>query len=228
MFNILIVDDEINIQQLFKIRLVNVGYHVLTASDGEEALDIFYNQQIDMLIVDVMMPNMNGMELVNTIRNEGYNTPVIMVTAKGKLEDKKEGFLVGIDDYMVKPVEFDELLFRMNALFRRAKIVNERKITIGNTILDYDTLSILDKKKNLRITLTKKEFQILFKLLSYPERSFTKGQLFDEFWGLDNDSDDDVVKVYVSKIRDRIKDFDEIEIDTIRGIGYRGIRNEKK
>lgn len=228
MFNILIVDDEINIQQLFKIRLVNAGYHVLTASDGEEALDIFYNQQIDMLIVDVMMPNMNGMELVNTIRNEGYNTPVIMVTAKGKLEDKKEGFLVGIDDYMVKPVEFDELLFRMNALFRRAKIVNERKITIGNTILDYDTLSILDKKKNLRITLTKKEFQILFKLLSYPERSFTKGQLFDEFWGLDNDSDDDVVKVYVSKIRDRIKDFDEIEIDTIRGIGYRGIRNEKK
>lgn len=228
MLKILIVDDEINIRNLFKIRLENEGYEVYTAKDGLEALDVVYDNIIDMCIVDVMMPNLDGNSFVKKIRSENFNMPIIMVTAKGELDDKIEAFDSGIDDYMTKPIEFDELLLRMKALFRRAKIVTDKKIVIGDTILEYDTLTITNNKLNLNVTLTKKEFSILYKLLSYPERTFTKGQLFDEFWGLDNYGDVDAVKVYISKIRSIIEPFPEIDIATIRGIGYRGIKKDEK
>lgn len=228
MLKILIVDDEINIRNLFKIRLENEGYEVYTAKDGLEALDVVYDNIIDMCIVDVMMPNLDGNSFVKKIRSENFNMPIVMVTAKGELDDKIEAFDSGIDDYMTKPIEFDELLLRMKALFRRAKIVTDKKIVIGDTVLEYDTLTIINNKLNLNVTLTKKEFSILYKLLSYPERTFTKGQLFDEFWGLDNYGDVDAVKVYISKIRSIIEPFPEIDIATIRGIGYRGIKKDEK
>lgn len=228
MLKILIVDDEINIRNLFKIRLENEGYEVYTAKDGLEALDVVYDNIIDMCIVDVMMPNLDGNSFVKKIRSENFNMPIIMVTAKGELDDKIEAFDSGIDDYMTKPIEFDELLLRMKALFRRAKIVTDKKIVIGDTVLEYDALTITNNKLNLNVTLTKKEFSILYKLLSYPERTFTKGQLFDEFWGLDNYGDVEAVKVYISKIRSIIEPFPEIDIATIRGIGYRGIKKDEK
>lgn len=227
MRKILVVDDEENIRNLFRLRLEEANYDVLTARSGREALDAVYRNVIDLCIVDVMMAGMDGFAFVDQIRREGFRMPVIMVTAKDGLQAKKTGFLVGVDDYMVKPVEFDELLLRMQALFRRAHIVSEKRIEAGATVLDLETLTIRNDAIQKRISLPKRDFYILYKLLSYPERTFTKGQLFDEFWGPENPVDMDAVKVYVSKIRNAIAPFPEIDIETIRGIGYRGVRHEK-
>jgi DNA-binding response OmpR family regulator len=227
MFKLLVLDDEENIRNLFKLRLEAEGYEVFVAKNGKDGLDYVYKDVFDLCIVDAMMPEIDGFEFVKTIRNDGFNMPVIMVTAKNELSDKKAGFSVGVDDYMTKPIEFDELLMRINALFRRAKIVTEKRITIGGTVLQFDTLTVKNDELGLSTTLSKKEFMLLYKLLSYPEKTFTKGQLFDEFWGIDNLGDTDAVKVYISKIRTLIEPYPEIDIATIRGIGYRGIRNEK-
>lgn len=226
MFKVLVADDEVNIRNLIKLKLSGEGYDVVCASDGNEALSRLYSECFDICIVDVMMPVMDGFSLVKQMRSENINTPVIMVTAKGNTEDKIEGFRSGIDDYMVKPVDFEELSLRIKALLRRYRIATERKITVGGTVLTYDTLTVSNEKLNLTVTLQKKEFLILYKLFSYPEKTFSKGQLYDEFWGLDNFGDVDAVKVYVSKIRSAIEPFPEIDIATVRGIGYRGIKNE--
>ncbi len=226
MFKVLVADDEVNIRNLIKLKLSGEGYDVVCASDGNEALSRLYSECFDICIVDVMMPVMDGFSLVKQMRGANINTPVIMVTAKGNAEDKIEGFRSGIDDYMVKPVDFEELSLRIKALLRRYRIATERKITVGGTVLTYDTLTVSNEKLNLTVTLQKKEFLILYKLFSYPEKTFSKGQLYDEFWGLDNFGDVDAVKVYVSKIRSAIEPFPEIDIATVRGIGYRGIKNE--
>ena len=226
MFKVLVADDEVNIRNLIKLKLSGEGYDVVCASDGNEALSRLYSKCFDICIVDVMMPVMDGFSLVKQMRSENINTPVIMVTAKGNTEDKIEGFRSGIDDYMVKPVDFEELSLRIKALLRRYRIATERKITVGGTVLTYDTLTVSNEKLNLTVTLQKKEFLILYKLFSYPEKTFSKGQLYDEFWGLDNFGVVDAVKVYVSKIRSAIEPFPEIDIATVRGIGYRGIKNE--
>lgn len=225
MLNILIAEDDNNIRRLMEIRLKQNGFNPISACDGEEALKLFEENKIDFLIVDVMMPKKGGIELIKDIRDGGSQIPAIIVSAKGSLVDKTKGFLVGIDDYMVKPVEFDELLLRIRALLRRAKIVSEQKIIVGNVTLDNNTLSISDNEKS--ISLTKREFSILFKLLSYPEKAFTKGELFEEFWGINSQSDEDVIKVFVNKIRTKIKDFPQIDISTIRGVGYKGVKNEE-
>lgn len=227
MFKILVADDERNIRNLFKLRLEEEGYEVLTAENGNKALQIVYANVIDLCIVDVMMAEMDGFAFVEQIRKDGFSMPIIMVTAKNELQSKKTGFLVGTDDYMVKPVEFDELLLRMKALFRRAKIVTEKKIEVGDTVLTLDTLTVRNDVLGLKAVLPKRDFFLLYKLLSYPERTFTKSQLFDEFWGPENLGDMDAVKVYISKIRSTIAPFPEIDIETVRGIGYRGVRNEK-
>lgn len=226
MFKVLVADDEVNIRNLIKLKLSGEGYDVVCASDGNEALSRLYSECFDICIVDVMMPVMDGFSLVKQMRGANINTPVIMVTAKGNAEDKIEGFRSGIDDYMVKPVDFEELSLRIKALLRRYRIATERKITVGGTVLTYDTLTVSNEKLNLTVTLQKKEFLILYKLFSYPEKTFSKGQLYDEFWGLDNFGDVDAVKVYVSKIRSAIEPFPEIDIATVRGIGYRGVKNE--
>lgn len=226
MVNILLCEDEFNILQLFKIRLTKIGYNVLTAMDGEEALNCFYKNHIDLIIMDVMLPKLDGFSVVKEIRSVDKEIPIIMVTAKGEMIDKKEGFASGADDYMVKPIIFDELVLRIEALLRRYRINADMKITIGQTVLDAYSLTVANEEKKMKIQLTKKEFGILFKLLSFPERSFTKEQLFDEFWGYDSSSDLDSVKVCISKIRSQIANFENIDIETIRGIGYRGVRCE--
>ena len=225
MFNVLVAEDEKNIRNLIGIKLKNAGYNVIFAKDGQEALNAVYENHVDIMIVDVMMPIMSGYELVKNLRQDKIKTPVIMCTAKGTIDDKAEGYNIGVDDYMVKPIDFDELLMRIKAVLRRAQTVSERKLTVGSVTLDYDTLSITSGDE--KVTLTKKEFSILYKLLSYPEKSFSKSQLFEEFWAFDSDTEEDSVKVYVNKIRNKISQFSEIDVETVRGVGYRGVRHGK-
>ena len=223
MVNILIAEDEENLLNLYKIRLDKKGYNVILANNGKQAIDLIYKGGIDLAILDVMLPIYSGFEVLETIRRLELDIPVLMATSMGQLNDKKEGFSLGADDYLVKPFDFDELLMRIEAITRRYKINTESKIVIGDTTLDAGTLEVYNKTE--KVTLSKKEFQILFKLLSYPEKTFTKEQIFDEFFGIDSNADYDSVKVYISKIRKQIAVFDNIDIDNIRGIGYRGIRN---
>lgn len=223
---ILAVDDEEHILKLYNAILTGAGYEVVTAHDGEEALNIYYQGKIDLIICDEMMPNVTGNQLIKEIRYENKNIPIIMVTAKSSIDDKGISYDLDVDDYMVKPINKEELLMRISALFRRAKIFTEKKIIIGDVVLDSNTHSVVNEKKNLCVNLTKKEFDILFKLFSYPEKAFTKWQLFNEFWGIDSDTDESVVKVFILKIRKKIEVFPEIEIQTLMGIGYRGIKNE--
>lgn len=224
MVNILIAEDEENLLNLYKIRLDKRGYNVILANNGKQAIDIIYKGGVDLAILDVMLPIYSGFEVLETIRRLQLDIPVIMATSMGQLNDKKEGFSLGADDYLVKPFDFDELLMRIEAVVRRYKINAESKIIVGDTTLDAETLEVFNKDN--KVTLSKKEFQILFKLLSYPEKTFTKEQIFDEFFGIDSNADYDSVKVYISKIRKQIAIFDNIDIDNIRGVGYRGIRNE--
>ena len=223
MVNILIAEDEENLLNLYKIRLDKKGYNVILANNGKQAIDLIYKGGIDLAILDVMLPVYSGFEVLETIRRLELDIPVLMATSMGQLNDKKEGFSLGADDYLVKPFDFDELLMRIEAIIRRYKINTESKIVIGDTTLDAETLEVYNKTE--KVTLSKKEFQILFKLLSYPEKTFTKEQIFDEFFGIDSNADYDSVKVYISKIRKQIAVFENIDIDNIRGIGYRGIRN---
>lgn len=226
MFNVLIVEDDKNIRKLMEIKLKAEGYNTTTACDGLDALDKVGKSHYDILIVDAMMPNMNGYEFLTEIKNLGINTPSIMVTAKGDIEDKSKGFTVGVDDYMVKPIDFKELSFRIKAVLRRAKIVSERKIQIGDTLLDYDTLTVSNSQNS--ITLTKKEFGILYKLMSFPEQSFSKRKLFEEFWDFDSETEEDTLKVHINKIRNKISVFKNIDIETVRGIGYRGVKRDNE
>ncbi len=225
MFNVLIAEDEKNIRNLIGIKLKNAGYNVILTANGEDALNAVYENHVDIMVVDVMMPILNGYELVRALRNDGKKIPVIMCTAKGSINDKAEGYDAGVDDYMVKPIDFDELLMRVKAVLRRAETVSERKLIIGSTVLDYDTLTVYDGVN--KVLFTKKEFGILYKLLSYPEKSFSKSQLFEEFWSFDSDTEEDSVKVYINKIRNKINVFAEIDVVTVRGVGYRGVRCEK-
>lgn len=225
MFNVLVVEDDRNIRNLIEIKLRSLGYNVVTAENGKDALEKLSSNHLDIMLVDAMMPIMDGYTFVKTVREEGDNIPAIMVTAKGSMADKSQGFDVGVDDYMVKPIEFDELSLRIKAVLRRAKIVSDRKITVGETVLDYDTLTVSNGVE--KVVLTKTEFGIIYKLLSYPERSFSKSMLFEEFWAWDSETEEDIVKVYINRIRNKIAPFKEIDVETIRGIGYRGIRNER-
>ena len=224
---ILIADDDKNILTLLTTVLHSNGFKILAAQDGAEAFDLYLDNHIDMLISDEMMPNLSGNELVKEIRKDDPALPIIMVTAKDATSDKGESFNCGVDDYMVKPINCDELLMRVHALFRRAKINIDKKITVGNTVLDSNNHTITNQSKCLTITLTKTEFDILYKLLLYPEKVFSKWQLLHEFWGIDSEVDDGIVKVFISKIRKQIESFPEIAIKTVMGIGYQGVRNEE-
>lgn len=224
MFTVLIVEDDKNLRRLMDIKLSNEGYKTITAENGKVALEVFSTQHVDISLVDAMMPIMNGYEFVKSVRESGSLMPIIMITAKGTIDDKEQGFMSGVDDYMVKPIDFAEMLMRIKAVLRRAKIVSERKIYIGETVLDYESLTVSDEKN--KVSLTKKEFSILYKLLSYPERSFSKTALFEEFWSWDSDTEEDVVKVFINKIRNKIDVFSNIDIETVRGIGYRGVKYE--
>ena len=224
---ILVVDDEINIVKLIKTILEKEGYEVVTALDGERALDIYYDGHVDMIICDEMMPRVNGNEMIREIRSENKNIPIDMVTAKGSIEDKALSFDLGVDDYLVKPIDTQELIIRVKAIFRRLKIVTDKKIQVKDVLIDSTTNTVSNVVTHESVSLTKTEFDILYKLLSYPEKSFTKYQLFNEFWGVNSDTDESIIKVFILKIRKKIEPFPEIGIQTIMGIGYRGIRNDK-
>lgn len=219
MFHILVVDDNDSIRKLMTTYLVRDGYHVFTASDGLEALDVLDKEQIDLMIADVMMPNMDGYTLTNELRTSKYNFPILMVTAKDSFEDKKKGFSVGTDDYMVKPIDFDEMLLRVAALLRRAKISNEHKIVVGDVTLDHDTLTVTTKSET--VLLPKKEFYLLFQLLSYPQKIFTRQDLMSEIWGFDNETDERTVDVHIKRLREKFDSLEEFKIVTVRGLGYK-------
>jgi len=224
MFRILVVEDDPNIRKLIEAVLLDEGYTPILAKDGQEALDLIDQQHIDLMITDIMMPGMDGYTLTEQLRDAGYDFPILMVTARETIKDKRKGFIVGTDDYMVKPVDEEELILRVKALLRRAKIVNERKITVGQATLNYDSLTI--SRGSERVTLPQKEFMLLYKLLSYPDIIFTRMQLMDEIWGMDTESAEHTVSVHIGRLRERFYDWPEFSIETVRGLGYKAVKND--
>lgn len=221
MFRILVVEDDNGIRMLMEDALADAGYEPVLACNGLEALEVLEAKHIDLIILDIMMPKMDGYELLRQIRESGMDMPVLMVTAKQTLSDKKKGFLLGADDYMVKPFE-EEMLLRVAALLRRAKILTERKLTVGSTELIYDSLTVISN--GTAQTLPKKEFLLLYKLLSFNNKTFTRRQLMDEIWDLDTESDEHTVNVHINKLRDRFRDNHDFEIVTVRGLGYKAVK----
>ena len=221
MFNILVIEDNKNMRKLICATLKQNGYSTFEAEDGEVGLDVLDTTHIDLIICDIMMPNMDGYEFTETLRDGHCETPIIIVTAKEQLEDKKKGFSIGADDYMVKPIDFEELILRIGAILRRSKIVIDHKITIGNTVLDYNSLSVTSNGECN--TLPKKEFYLLFKLVSSPDTIFTRRQLLDEIWGMESMADERTVDVHIKRIRERYRDSNDFEIVTVRGLGYKAV-----
>jgi len=224
MFNILVVEDDFNIRKLMEAVLLDERYTPFLAANAQDALDILDRQHIDLMITDIMMPGMDGYSLTEQLREAGYDFPILMVTAKGTIKDKRKGFIVGTDDYMVKPVDEEELILRVKALLRRAKIVNERKITIGKITLHYDSMAV--SRESERITLPQKEFLLLYKMLSYPDVIFTRMQLMDEIWGYDSQTDEHTVSVHIGRLRERFDAWPEFDIVTVRGLGYKAVKND--
>lgn len=223
MFNILVIEDNKNMRKLICATLKQNGYSTFEAEDGQIGLDVLDTTHIDLIICDIMMPNMDGYEFSKTLREGNCEIPLIMVTAKEQLEDKKKGFAVGADDYMVKPIDFEELILRVSAILRRSKIANDHKLTIKNITLDYNSLSVSNMGKIT--TLPKKEFYLLFKLLSSPDTIFTRRQLLDEIWGMESLADERTVDVHIKRIRERYRDCTDFEIVTVRGLGYKAVIN---
>ena len=223
MFQILVAEDDRNTRRLLQAVLESAGYQVVTAGDGVEALEALDRQHVDLVVLDVMMPNMDGYAFTKTLRACNNNLPILMVSAKQLPTDKKQGFLVGTDDYMTKPIDEEEMLLRIRALLRRAQIVSERRIVVGDVVLDYDALSV--RRCDEVQVLPQKEFLLLYKLLSYPGKIFTRIQLMDEIWGADSDTGWETVTVHVGRLRKRFQDWPEFDIVSVRGLGYKAVRN---
>lgn len=221
MNRILIVEDDENLSLLYQSALKNERFEVFRAMNGIEALDILDKQFIDLIISDIMMPDMDGYELAESLREADYDLPILFITAKDSFEDKKRGFKIGIDDYMVKPIDVNEMLLRVDALLRRAQIVHTKELTIGDTRLDQETYQI--KTPSLTKTLPQKEFLLLYKLLAYPNKIFTRQQLMDEIWGLDSDTDERTIDVHIKRLRTRLETNPNFSIETIRGLGYKAV-----
>ena len=221
MFNILIVEDDLNQRKLMQRVLEQFGYTVTLACDGVDALEQLEKKHVDLIILDIMMPRMDGYEFTSTLRQSGCNIPILMVSAKQSPVDKRKGFIIGTDDYMTKPVDEEEMVLRVGALLRRSKIVNERKLTVGQTTLIYDSLSVVSPDDSQE--LPQKEFLLLFKLLSYPNKIFTRRQLMDEIWDMESESDERTVDVHVSRLREKFRNNPDFEIVTIRGLGYKAV-----
>ena len=222
MFKILVVDDDKNTRLLLNAILQSEGYSVLLAKDGVEALALMDREHVDLAVLDVMMPNMDGYEFVSTLRQANNELPVLMVSAKQLPADRKKGFIVGTDDYMTKPIDEEEMLLRIKALLRRARIVSERKISIGDVVLDYESFTV--SRGADRTELPQKEFLLLYKLLSYPGKIFTRIQLMDEIWGADSETGWETVTVHIGRLRKRFEGWDEFEIQSVRGLGYKAVR----
>ncbi|MDR0783450.1 MAG: response regulator transcription factor [Propionibacteriaceae bacterium] len=222
MFRILIVEDDTNTRKWMGAVIRKNGFEALVAPDGVAALEVLHGEHVDLVVVDVMMPKMDGYELTRQLRAAWPALPILMVTARQEPRDKRQGFLSGTDDYMTKPVDEQEMILRIKALLRRAQIASEHRLVIGEVCLDYDAQSATRRAE--MVTLPKKEFQLLFKLLSNPNVIFTRIQLMNEIWGFDSDTDDHTLNVHISRLRDRFRDWPEFDIVTVRGLGYRGVR----
>jgi len=223
MFQILVAEDDKNTRRLMEAVLKEHGYHPILACDGLEALKLLDTHHVDLVILDIMMPGMDGYEFTRQLRATDYTLPILMVTAKQLPEDKRKGFIVGTDDYMTKPVDEEEMILRIRALLRRAQIVNERRITIADVCLDYDSLTV--SRGDESQTLPRKEFYLLYMLLSYPGKIFTRIQLMDEIWGMESQSDDNTINVHINRLRKRFEDYPEFTIETIRGLGYKAVKH---
>ena len=224
MSTVLIVEDDHSTRLLTAANLRR-DFDVVCAEDGQAALDVIYSRHVDVIVSDIMMPSMDGYQLAREVRSSGNNVPFIFLTAKASPQDKAQGFELGIDDYMVKPIDYGELIWRIRAILRRAQIADSRSLTVGGLKIDSAAYTVTYEGKN--IELTRKEFELLFKLLSYPNMIFTKNQLLDEIWGADSASGDDTVKVHISRLRNKIADVHEVELTSVKGIGYKAVIKEK-
>ena len=224
MFHILVVEDDENARKLMMTVLEQNGYSAIPAHDGVDALEVMDRTHVDLVLLDVMMPRMDGYEFARTLREAGSELPILMVTARELQADKRAGFLAGTDDYMVKPVDEEEMLLRIAALLRRSKIASEHRLIVGGTVLDYDAFTVTAGGRTEE--LPNKEFQLLFKLLSYAGRIFTRRQLMDELWGLDSEADPHTLEVHISRLRERFRDNPDFEIVTVRGLGYKAVKRQ--
>ena len=222
MFKILIAEDDRELRQLFQHVLTKNGYAVTGVSNGEEAMDAIDAGYYDLIISDIMMPKMDGYQLVRALREAGLTIPVMMITAKDAFDDMRMGFLSGSDDYMVKPVNVNEMVLRVGALLRRAQLANERRQVIGNTVLECDSLSVHSGKETM--TLPQKEFMLLYKMVSFPGRIFTRQQLMDDIWGYSSETDTHTVDVHIGRLRERFRDNPDFKIITMRGVGYKVVK----
>lgn len=225
MINILLVEDDQKLNKLFYTVLSKQGFNVHIANNGIEAFNILENNHIDLIISDIMMPKMDGYEFTENVRKINEDIPILMITAKDDFNSKQKSFLIGIDDYMVKPIDVNEMILRVNALLRRSKIVHDKKQVVGSTVLEYDSLTITRNDES--IVLAQKEFYLLYKLLSYPNKVFTRNQLMDEIWGLDSPSDLQTIDVHINRLRRRFENNPDFKIVTVRGLGYKVVKNEK-
>lgn len=222
MLKILIVEDDRELRQLFTHVLLKNGYTVTGVSNGQEGLDSIDNSYFDLIISDVMMPVMDGFEMVRQLRESGNATPVLMITAKDTFDDMRQGFMSGTDDYMIKPVNVNEMVLRVGALLRRAQMINDRRQVLGNTILECDSLTVISNGESS--ILPQKEFMLLYKMASYPGRIFTRQQLMDEIWGYDTESDTHTVDVHIGRLRERFRNNTDFKIVTMRGVGYKVVK----
>lgn len=222
MFKILIVEDDVELGQLFRRVLEKNGYDTINACDGLDALNKLETEYVDLIISDIMMPNMDGYELVRELREARIETPVLMITAKDSFQDMQTGFGAGSDDYMVKPVNVNEMVLRVGALLRRSRMISERKLTVGGTVLEYDSFTVTNNGSSH--VLPQKEFLLLYKMLSYPDHIYTRQQLMDDIWGIDTETEARTVDVHINRLRDRFRDSEDFEIVTVRGIGYKAVK----
>ena len=222
MFRILIAEDDRELRQLFSHVLAKNGYAVVGVSNGKEALDEIEAGYFDLIISDIMMPVMDGYEFVRSLRESENHTPVLMITAKDAFDAMQLGFMSGTDDYMVKPINVNEMILRVGALLRRAQLISERRLTIGETVMECDSLTVTTSSE--RMILPQKEFMLLFKMASYPGKIFTRQQLMDDIWGYDSGTDTHTVDVHIGRLRDRFRDNSDFKIVTMRGVGYKVVK----
>lgn len=222
MINLLVVEDDVQLNRLFSTILMKNQYHVFSAFNGREALDVMDEHAIDLIISDIMMPDIDGYELVSSLRQAKFDTPILMITAQDSFNMMEKGFELGVDDYMIKPINVNELSLRVKALLKRAKIAIDKKLILPHTVIDSNSLTVYVDKDE--IILPQKEFLLLFKLLSYPNKIFTRQQLMDDIWGLDSNTEERTIDVHINRLRDRLKKVTDFKIITVRGLGYKVVK----
>ena len=222
MFSILVCEDDFAIKTMISTKLKQENYSVYTVQNGQEALNLMEKQQIDLVISDIMMPEMDGYEFVQTLRETKHTLPILMITAKSQLESLEAAFKLGVDDYMVKPLRLEELVLRVKALLRRSQLEAEKVLTFTHTRLDYNTLTMTELTTGEQVQIPPKEFFLLYKLLSYPEKIFTRLDLLDDIWGMEEDYDERLIDACIKRLRQKLKGNEDFDIVTGRGLGYKG------